>query len=61
MRARARNVIRRYLDGLLVLAPRDADQASIVVVARQAFAITREPIQQFADLGRNPTLVRQTR
>ncbi len=43
MRARTRDVIRRHLDRLLVAAPRDADQARIVMILRQAFAVTREP------------------
>ena len=59
MRIRARDVIRRHLDRLLVLPPRDADQARIVMILRQALAVAREPIQQLADLGRNPPLVRK--
>ena len=57
MRIRARDVVRRHLDRLLVLPPRDADQARIVVILRQALAVAREPVQQPADLGRNPPLV----
>jgi hypothetical protein len=58
---RARHPVGRNADSLVVLAARDPDQACVVVVTRQALAKRRERVEQLADLGRDPSLMRKAR
>jgi hypothetical protein len=58
-RSRARHV-RRYLDHLLKVAARKADQAGVVRIVRQALAVMGERVEQLAEWRCDRLLVRQT-
>ena len=60
MGVRARDMVRRYVDHFLKVAARDTDQASVVRIARQPFAIGGKRVEQFAECRRDRLLVRQT-
>ena len=61
VRARPRDVVRRHLDGLFIITLRRADDAGVVAVVRQAFAVRDQRLDQSAHGGRNEPLVRQLR
>ena len=54
VRVRARDVVGRDLDRLLVVAARDADEAGVVGIVRQAFAERRKRVEQPADRWARP-------
>ena len=59
VRVRARDIVRRYLDLLLIFAACDTDQARVVVVVRQALAKASERVDQRAERRRDRPLVRK--
>ena len=59
MRGCARNMVRRYLDLLLIFAACDTDEAGVVGIVRQALAVVGERVDQPAERRRDCPLVRQ--
>jgi hypothetical protein len=51
LRGRARNMVRRYLDLLLIFAACDTDQACIVRIVRQALAVVSELVDPASGTG----------
>ena len=60
MRDCALNMVRRYLDLLLIFTMCDTDQACVVGIVWQAFAIANERVDQRAERRLDRPLVRQT-
>ena len=60
MRDGARDMVRRYIDLLLIFTMCDTDQARVVGIVWQALAIANERVDQRAERRRDRPLVRQT-
>ena len=60
MGVRARDMVRRYFDHLLKVAARNADQAGVVRIVRQALAVMGKRVEQLAECRCDRLLVRQT-
>ncbi len=60
MRVRTRDIVGRYLDRLLIFAVRDADEASVVGIGRQALTIRHKRVDELAERRRDRLLMRQT-
>ena len=60
MRGCARDMVRRYLDLLLIFTVCDTDQARVVGIVWQALAIANECVDQRAERRSDRPLVRQT-